>query len=81
MTLDAVDFSDADLGGADFRACVMDRCRLRGASLRLARFQGADLRSCDLGPLNWQEAGIFKGAVISRDQADELLRGLGLTVM
>jgi uncharacterized protein YjbI with pentapeptide repeats len=54
---------------------------LNGASLRDARFGGADLRGCDLGEIGLTQAAIFKGAVISRGQATELLRGFGLTVV
>jgi uncharacterized protein YjbI with pentapeptide repeats len=76
-----VDFSDADLRGADFRETEFVGCRMRGAEIDGARFTGADLRGCDLGQIDLDHARAIKGALISREQATELLRGFGLKVM
>ena len=79
-TLRNLDFSDADLGGADFRDSVFENCSLRNANLKGSRFQGADLRGADLGGLRLFDAGLFRGATISKAQAAMLLEDLGLTV-
>ena len=73
--------SEAELGGADFRDAVLERCSLRDASLKDAQFKGADLRSCDLGQIEMTDAPTFKGAIISKTQAADLLRGFGMKVM
>jgi len=75
-----VDFSGADLGGCDFRDAVFERCSLRDAHVTGARFEGADLRGADLGGLKMADAGKFKGAVVSRRQAADLVAQLGLLV-
>jgi uncharacterized protein YjbI with pentapeptide repeats len=80
MTLRSLDLSDADLGGADFRDSVFENCSLRSANLKGSRFQGADLRGADLGGLRLFDAGLFRGATISKAQAAMLLEDLGLTV-
>ena len=79
--LDGVDFHGADLREADFRDAVLTRCSLREANVTNARFEGADLRGADLGSLKLADASRFKGAIISKKQAGELLSGLGLTVV
>ena len=65
----------------DFREAVLLECSLRDANIADARFEGADLRSADLGALRLADAGRFRGAVISKRQAADLLSGLGLKVM
>ena len=79
--LDGVDFQGADLREADFRDSVLTGCTLREANVMRARFEGADLRGADLGGLQLAEASRFKGAIISKKQAGELLSGLGLKVV
>jgi fluoroquinolone resistance protein len=75
-----VDFGQADLRKCDFRQAVLDDCSLRDANVAGARFDGADLRSTDLGGIKLSDAGLFRGATISRDQAGQLLGELGLNV-
>jgi fluoroquinolone resistance protein len=79
--LDGVDFQGADLRDADFRDAVLTGCSLREANVANARFEGADLRGADLGSLQLADASRFKGAIISKKQAGELLSGLGLKVI
>lgn len=79
--LDGVSFADADLRRADFREAVLSDCSLADANLTDARFQGADLRGADLGRLRLVDAARFKGAIISRQQAADLLGTLGLKVL
>ena len=79
--LDGVDFQGADLRDADFRDAVLTGCSLREANVTNARFEGADLRGADLGSLQLADASRFKGAIISKKQAGELLSGLGLKVV
>ena len=79
--LDGVDFQGADLRDADFRDAVLTGCGLREANVTKARFEGADLRGADLGSLQLADASRFKGAIISKKQAGELLGGLGLKVV
>lgn len=45
-----------------------------------SRFEGSDLRGADLGGLRLVDAGLFRGATISREQAGQLLGELGLNV-
>jgi fluoroquinolone resistance protein len=80
QVLTAVDFSQADLGKCDFRGTMFDGCSLRDASLDGCRFDGADLRGADIGGLRLVNAGLFRGATISREQAGQLLGELGLNV-
>jgi fluoroquinolone resistance protein len=70
-----------DFHGADFRDAVLTGCSLREANVANARFEGADLRGADLGSLQLADASRFKGAIISKKQAGELLSGLGLKVV
>jgi fluoroquinolone resistance protein len=79
--LDGVDFQGADLRETDFRDAVLTGCSLREANVTNARFEGADLRGADLGSLQLADASRFKGAIISKKQAGELLSGLGLKVV
>jgi uncharacterized protein YjbI with pentapeptide repeats len=79
--LDGVDFQSADLRDADFRDAVLTGCSLREANVTKARFEGADLHGTDLGSLQLADASRFKGAIISKKQARELLSGLGLKVV
>ncbi len=82
QVLDQLDFSDADLGGCDFRDAVFNGGSLRGASLKGARFQGADLRAAELGGITvYDLTGSLKGAVISAEQAGQLIESLGVRVM
>lgn len=78
--LKRVDFAQADLRQCDFRDAVLEQCSLRNALLDGARFDGADLRGADLGGVRLADASAFRGATISRDQAGQLLRELGLVV-
>ena len=79
-TLQGLDMSEADLTEADFRDAILERCSLREANLTHAQFKGADLRGCDLGPIALADAPLFKGAIISKAQASELLQGFGIRV-
>ena len=79
--LDGVDFQGADLREADFRDAVLIGCSLREANVTNARFEGADLRSADLGSIQLGDASRFRGAIISKKQAGELLSSLGLKVV
>ena len=81
QSLEGIDFSGADLVGCDFREAVLLECSLRDANIADARFEDADLRGADLGALRLADAGRFRGAVISKRQAADLLSGLGLKVM
>ena len=64
----------------DFREAVFEECSLREANVVDARFEGADLRGADLGGIRLGDASAFRGAIISRSQAGQLLAELGLTV-
>ena len=79
-TFRQVDFSEADLRKCDFRMAVFEDSSLRNASLDGCRFEQADLRGADLGGVELMDARLFRGAVISRVQAAELLSQLGLRV-
>lgn len=79
--LKKVDFSDADLKYCDFRDAVLEDCSLRDAHLADCRFERADLRGADLGGVALTDARRFKGAVISKRQAADLLGQLGLRVL
>jgi uncharacterized protein YjbI with pentapeptide repeats len=60
---------------------VFEECSLRNANMTAGRFEGADLRSADLGGLRLFDAALFRGATISRAQAGALLSELGLNVL
>lgn len=79
-TLKGVDFSEADLRACDFRETVFEDCSLRDANLAGCRFEHADLRGADLGGVKLVDARRFKGALISKRQAVDLLGQLGLFV-
>ncbi|WP_161136660.1 hypothetical protein [Schauerella aestuarii] len=53
---------------------------LRNAHTKLTRFDGADLRDADIGGLKVLDAQLFRNAMISADQAAELLKAWGLVV-
>jgi fluoroquinolone resistance protein len=74
-------FSEADLSGCDFREAVFAGGSLRNAHLKLARFEGADLREVDLGGLRLANAALFKGAIMSHRQAALLVEELGIRVV
>ena len=80
-TLKQVDFSEADLRACDFRDAVFEECSLRDAHLADCRFENADLRGADLGGVKLTDARRFKGAIISKRQAADLLGQLGLRVL
>ncbi|MDB5686217.1 MAG: hypothetical protein JWR77_806, partial [Rhizorhabdus sp.] len=80
MILRKIDFGQADLRKCDFRQAAFEECSLRDAVLHGSRFEGADLRGCDLGGLRLTDASLFRGATISREQAGGLLAELGLKV-
>ncbi|HEX7819735.1 MAG TPA: pentapeptide repeat-containing protein [Sphingobium sp.] len=80
LTLNRVDFGQADLRKCDFRDSVFEASSLRDANMAGCRFEGADLRGADLGGLRLVDAGRFRGATISREQAGQLLAELGLNV-
>lgn len=75
-----LDMAQADLAKCDFRGAVLEGCSLREANLDGAQFMGADLRGADLGGLRLEDAGVFRGAIISREQAEQLLSGWGLLI-
>ncbi len=79
-TIVASDLNNAVMRRCDFRASVFDNCSLRDAAMAGSRFEGADLRGADLGGLRLVDAGLFRGATISREQAGQLLGELGLDV-
>jgi len=79
--LTAVNFDQADLTCGDFRNALFDECSLRESNVSEANFQGADLRNSDLGGLQMSDARRFKGAIISKRQAADLLGQLGLKVL
>jgi uncharacterized protein YjbI with pentapeptide repeats len=79
--LDGIDFQDADLCETDFRDAVLIGCSLREANVTNARFEGADLRGADLGNIQIADASRFKGAIISKKQAGQILGALGLKVV
>jgi uncharacterized protein YjbI with pentapeptide repeats len=56
-------------------------CLLRHAHLKLARFEGADLREVDLTGLRLADARLFKGATLSHGQAAALVAELGIRVI
>jgi fluoroquinolone resistance protein len=78
--LEGLNFQGADLAAVDFREAILTDCDLREAHVTQARFEGADLRGAQLGPLHLTDAARFKGAIISRHQAADLLSGFGLIV-
>ena len=53
---------------------------LCNAHLKLARFEGADLRGADISGLKLVDAKLFRGATISLNQAAGLLGELGIAV-
>ena len=78
--------------GASNEPLVINGCpiwpytRCPGADLRHANLvgknlAGADLRGADLGALRLTGAARFKGAIISRRQAADLVGSLGLKVI
>jgi fluoroquinolone resistance protein len=69
------------LRACDFRDTVFENCSLRDAHLPECRFEGADLRNADLGGIKLTNAQLFKGALISKRQAADLLSQLGLKVL
>jgi uncharacterized protein YjbI with pentapeptide repeats len=81
MTLKQLDFSEADLRFCDFRGTIFDDCSLRDAYLVDCRFENADLQGADLGGIKLTDAKRFKGAIISKRQAADLLGQLGLQVL
>jgi uncharacterized protein YjbI with pentapeptide repeats len=81
QTLKKLDFGQADLRKCDFRATIFEECSLRDANMMGSRFEGADLRGADLGGLRLVDASLFRGAVISREQAGQLLSELGMHVI
>lgn len=80
MTLKQIDFGEADLRSCDFRETVFEDCSLRDANLSGCRFEKSDLRGADLGGVRLTDAKQFKGAIISKRQAADLLNQLGLQV-
>lgn len=80
QSLKKIDFGQADLRKCDFRDTTFEACSLRDAVMTGSRFDGADLRSADLGGLRLIDASLFRGATISREQAGQLLSELGLNV-
>jgi uncharacterized protein YjbI with pentapeptide repeats len=78
--LEGLNFQGADLAAVDFRDAVLIDCNLCEANVTQARFEGADLRGAQLGALRLTDAARFKGAIISKHQAADLLCGFGLTV-
>jgi uncharacterized protein YjbI with pentapeptide repeats len=69
------------LSGCDFRDAVFEGGSLRDATLKLAKFDNADLRSAEIGGMKLNDAKMFRGAVISHAQAASVLREMGLVVM
>ncbi|KKB65149.1 hypothetical protein WM40_00260 [Robbsia andropogonis] len=80
MTLDHLDFSDADLRGCDFREAIFEGGSLRGAAFKDCRFKDADLRNCELGELSLAQATLLQGAIISHEQAAQIMTTFGFVV-
>jgi len=80
MTLERLDFSEADLRGCDFREAIFSSCSLRDASFKDCKFKEADLRGCDLGDLSLAQAKLFEGATISQEQAADIMTTFGFVV-
>ena len=78
--IEGVNFAGSDLTQCDFRDAVFEACSLRDVEVSEARFEGADLRGADLGGVKMGDAARFRGAMISRSQAADLLGQLGLIV-
>lgn len=55
-------------------------CSLREVMVTGSPFEGSDMRGADLGGLRLVDANLFRGATISREQAEQLLSELGLLV-
>ena len=80
-TLTQIDFSEADLRNCDFRETVFEDCLLQDARLHDCRFEGADLRGANLGGIQISDSKRYKGAIISKQQAADLISQLGLQVL
>ena len=72
--LSNVSFAHGKMADVDFTGCKMLGANLTDISV-------ADLRTCDLGGLQMSDARRFKGAIISKGQAADLLGQLGLKVV
>lgn len=82
QVLEHLNFTGADLGGCDFTEAVFEGGTLSGANLKNAKFQGADLRLVELGPLDIATAALhLKGSFMSPEQAASLVSGLGIQVL
>ncbi|AXF25351.1 hypothetical protein CUJ89_33230 [Burkholderia pyrrocinia] len=82
QTLEALNFSDADLSDYDFLDAVFDGGSLGNARLLNTRFDGADLRSVDLSGLRLSDVLLhLKGAILAVDQAVMLIGNCGVRVM
>ncbi|MEO8749093.1 pentapeptide repeat-containing protein [Dermatophilaceae bacterium Sec6.4] len=75
-------FTEAVLRGADLRSCLFDGCDLSAADLTMARLDGADLRGAGLGACDLDRLRALKGAIVTTEQAAEIVRDLtGATVL
>lgn len=82
QVLEHLNLTGADLDGCDFTEAVFEGGTLSGANLKNARFQGADLRLVELGPLDIATAALhLKGSFMSPEQAAALVSGLGIQVV
>ncbi|WP_347556066.1 pentapeptide repeat-containing protein [Robbsia sp. KACC 23696] len=58
-------FAEGDLSNLDLSGC---------------RFKDADLRACELSELSLQQAKLFEGAIISHEQAAQIMTAFGFVV-
>ncbi|TWP36505.1 pentapeptide repeat-containing protein [Leekyejoonella antrihumi] len=74
-------FTEANLRSADLRDAVLDGCDLLHADLYQAKLTGADLRGAALGPCDLDRLKAMKGAIITTNQAAQILVDLaGVTI-
>ncbi len=80
----AASFTRCDLSGAVLLGCELqcspfDECRLVGCNVSGTSFGGIDLTTCEVE--GWQlGGGELRGAIVTRDQAADFSRLLGLTI-
>lgn len=81
-TLTALDLTESDITGADFRRAIFEDCRLSRSTWIGAKFESADLRGADLGPIETlEQIAALKGAVLSERQAAAIVNALGIIVI
>ena len=79
---DSTDLSHAALNACTLRDLRFDRTDLTGASLVRTALNGLDLTSCELAGLCFsEELTELRGVTVRREQAAELAKLLGLTIV